>query len=387
MNRLAALRVAVLLAGALNVALAQEASDLRMNALRADLSMFAHDSMLGRRSGSDAAFRIANAIGLRLQSAGIQPGVRGSYYQNVPLVWSRLDTANAVMSNNHQTMNFGVDYLPIPGLHGIPFPRSADVSGVVFGGRLGTPTAIDPMKARRKLVVMLPPLRANGQPEYQVWGRSDWLRRYFASTTVAVVGLELLPPSIHRRMSRPQLEVKPSGQPDTTFPAVVMITRATASLFLGKHADAAELGKDTITSPGGVRFRVVSEPTSRPARNIVGVIEGSDPELKSQYVVLSARLDGTGTQAREALPRSLWPFDSDSIMHGADEATGAAALLHIAEQLGRDPVRPKRSIMFLWTVGDDDAAGAKWFMDHSPVSRDNVVANLTVGPVGRGGRK
>jgi hypothetical protein len=136
-------------------------------------------------------------------------------------------------------------------------------------------------------------------------------------------------------------------------------------------------GSATVITTMRVRFaaplRVVKE--SRPP-NIVAVLRGSDPQLRDEYVLLSAHLDhlGVGT-----------PVAGDSIYNGADDnASGTAALVEIAEALATLPVRPRRSILFLHVSGEErHILGSEWFSTHPTVPAERIVADLNVDMIGR----
>ncbi|MFX5480823.1 M28 family peptidase, partial [Acinetobacter baumannii] len=81
-------------------------------------------------------------------------------------------------------------------------------------------------------------------------------------------------------------------------------------------------------------------------QNVVGVVEGSDPVLKNEYVALGAHYDHVGV----GLPDDK----GDRIYNGADDdGSGTTALLAIAEAAARSSVRPKRSLLFVWHAGEE----------------------------------
>ena len=122
-------------------------------------------------------------------------------------------------------------------------------------------------------------------------------------------------------------------------------------------------------SPAGAR-------PARTAPNVVGVLEGSDPNLKSEYIVLSAHMDHVGIGT---------PVNGDSIYNGADDdASGTVAVVELAEALSRPGARPKRSVLFLTVSGEEHGLwGSSWFSDHTPVPVADIVANLNIDMVGR----
>jgi hypothetical protein len=190
---------------------------------------------------------------------------------------------------------------------------------------------------------------------------------------------------------------------------------------------ASELARAGLAPAGenGEWFQVVHfrdrggrEPTI-PSRNVIGVLRGSDPALRNEYVVLSAHNDHVGiarhavdhdslrvsnfaaamrkrgssgaaaqawaTHALDSL-RALRPPRRDSIFNGADDdGSGTVALLEIAEALAASPEKPKRSILFIsHTAEEEGLLGSEWFTDHPTVPRDSLVAELDMDMIGRG---
>jgi Peptidase family M28 len=115
---------------------------------------------------------------------------------------------------------------------------------------------------------------------------------------------------------------------------------------------------------------------SRTAPNVVGVLEGSDPVLKNEYIVLSAHMDHVGIGA---------PVDGDSIYNGADDdASGTTGVIELAEALSMPGARPKRSVVFLTVSGEEHGLwGSAWFSEHSVVPMSQVVADLNIDMIGR----
>lgn len=107
------------------------------------------------------------------------------------------------------------------------------------------------------------------------------------------------------------------------------------------------------------------------ARNVVGMIEGSDPDLRNEYVLLSAHYDHLGIG---------YPIRGDSIYNGAmDNAIGVAALLEIAERFAGSAVKPKRSIVFLFTTGEEKGLlGSEFYVDRPLVPLHKTIANVNI---------
>jgi hypothetical protein len=115
------------------------------------------------------------------------------------------------------------------------------------------------------------------------------------------------------------------------------------------------------------------------APNVVGVLDGSDPVLKGQFIVFSAHMDHVGVGE---------PQNGDSIYNGADDnASGTAAVLALAEAFSRAKERPRRSIIFLTVSGEERGLwGSAYFASHPPVALDSMVGALNIDMIGRNWR-
>jgi Zn-dependent M28 family amino/carboxypeptidase len=113
-----------------------------------------------------------------------------------------------------------------------------------------------------------------------------------------------------------------------------------------------------------------------PGANVLGYIEGSDPALKDEYVLMTAHYDHIGiTKA----------VDGDSINNGADDdAAGTIAVLQVARLLARGSIKPRRTIVFAAMTGEEvGLLGTRWFIDHPVRPLSQLVANLEVEMIGR----
>jgi Zn-dependent M28 family amino/carboxypeptidase len=130
-----------------------------------------------------------------------------------------------------------------------------------------------------------------------------------------------------------------------------------ASLALGKTA--------TITADAN------RHPEGR-AANVIGIIEGSDPVLKDEVIIVGGHLDGVG-------------YLGDVFAGALDNASGIADILGAARALAISPVRPKRSILFLFIGGEEcGLIGSTLYTEHPVFPRDKTVVFFNLDMVGHG---
>jgi Zn-dependent M28 family amino/carboxypeptidase len=120
---------------------------------------------------------------------------------------------------------------------------------------------------------------------------------------------------------------------------------------------------------GTIRIRATH--STRASANVGAVLPGSDPDLKDEFVVFAAHLDHVGRGR---------PVNGDDIYNGAiDNASGVAEMLAMAEAVAELPERPRRSMLFLATTGEEiGGLGAKHFVANPPVPLSDVAAFVNV---------
>ena len=113
--------------------------------------------------------------------------------------------------------------------------------------------------------------------------------------------------------------------------------------------------------------------------NVVGVLEGSDPKLKDEYVVVSAHFDHLGRGPAK---------NGDDIYNGAlDNASGSAGMLALMRALVATPQRPRRSVIFTAVTAEESGLlGSDWYAKHPTVPNASIVGNVNIDGVNIWGR-
>lgn len=310
--------------------------------LRDATLVLAHDSLLGRDTGSPGAAAAARIIVDRLEALGLQPAAGdGSFTQSVPLYATSVAPASTlVLASDGDSTVFraGTDFVLLA-------PDSADAGrfegDIRFLG-MGdhAAAAIDPADVDGRVLAILGGLDADSTLD-------GW-------TADGARALLLLVPDsaafadVRRGPGAPVLSVPgvPARVGHPPLPVLIAGPVVTRNLL------------DGVTMPprrSGEAFRAVPLPTtaaaswsllreSVPGVNIVARIEGSDPELSEEVVAFTAHYDHIGIGPPDE--------EGDSIYNGfSDNAAGVAMLLAIADVMRRDP--PDRSVLFLFLTGEE----------------------------------
>jgi len=377
------------------------------------LYIFSDDSMLGREAGTPGNVKGTDYIAAEIKRAGLVPaGDDGTYFQTIPLKTRTFDTTSTFTVAGVPLAAF-TDYLPL-----VPRPLESPSLAIVFGGEVGdTATRITAEQAGGKLVVL------------RVRGGARGLRALRAADSVpgaaavALVALDSLPAQILAFLRRPRTLLDDDAARAGAQRSAFLISSAAAAKMFTTPLDQLAPGTAGTSAAVAVRFDVAPVPS--PARNVIGIVPGSDPKLKGEYVAIGAhndhlgvtrtavdhdsiriwnhvvRPEGADDAGKQATPEQQARVDSllaqfraahpgrsraDSIDNGADDdGSGSVAALEIAERIASLKAKPKRSILFVWHTGEEKGLlGSRYFTDHPTVPRDSITAQLNMDMVGRG---
>lgn len=199
----------------------------------------------------------------------------------------------------------------------------------------------------------------------------------------------------------PDLDAHPDGQPDQAFlepeglgiPVVRVRQHRAAHWFTAAGRNIVQLQRrlDETLQPqsfvfagGAARIDLDITPKKRRVQNLIGWIQGADPLLKDEFVLLGAHYDHIGL----GFKHSMSPQLAGQVHNGADDnASGTAALIQLARAF--DPVRPqlKRSIIFSAFAGEElGLLGSSHYVRNPPFPLDKTVAMLNLDMVGRAER-
>jgi hypothetical protein len=174
------------------------------------------------------------------------------------------------------------------------------------------------------------------------------------------------------------------------IPPIYVVSPALADALLepsGRTVEAitaaiAASGQPVVFEVAGAEVHAVVERASEPigTENVLAFVEGSDPALRDEFVVISSHLDHIGVD----LARS-----GDQVNNGADDdGSGTVALIEMAEafqQAKADGYGPRRSVLFLHVTGEEKGLlGSAYYADVAPIiPLENTVANLNIDMIGR----
>ncbi len=348
------------------------------------INTIAADSMRGRPTPSRELEEVAAYVAGEFRRLRLRPGGdSGSYLQRYPLEVYRFEPDSSTLrASGRATASWrvGQDVLLV---QGEPPAGTVMASVVVVTGDPQRGPALDSAAVAGKLVIL-----SFGPQLNAIAGKLLPLR------PLAVLLVGDLPDSLWAQFPGREGGIRvrnPSEASALPFPAVFATRIGTLGPWLAQagvspdslpvwgQAPLAARPVPDVTIQIDVRQPLV-ERTSAP--NVVGILEGSDPVLKGEYVIYSAHMDHIGTP-RDGM--GCAPQGADSICNGADDdGSGTVAVLELAEAFATATQRPKRSVVFMTVSGEERGLwGSAYFTDHPTLPLASVVADLNTDMVGR----
>ena len=375
---------------------ASAAADLPANALdqidagslRAHYETLASDAMAGRFAGTEGYLSAAEYVAEQFAELGLEPAGEEGWFQEVPLVSYRVDTETTTVHTHSDGKDTSLTYREDYGMEGDKVRAEnelrAEVVYVGFGvhaPEIGYSDYAN-VDVDGKIVEIF-----DGAPT--TFPHNE--RAYYSSgrTKTAIIGLrwrlagKQYPWERYKKEmgTRPGMAwVNLSGQANDYFPelggSMVLSHEAATGLFEGSPFSIAAaldaIEESEIRSlPLGLEVSM-SRQTSHEeitSPNVIGRIRGTDPELRDEYVVFSAHLDGLGHGVAE---------DGDAIYNGAyDNAMGVALMLEAAKALAKTP--PRRSALFVAVTAEERGLlGSDYFAHYPTVPSAAMVANVNL---------
>ena len=384
-------------------AVAQPSPDAVRSAahVKAHITFLASDLLQGRETGSPGYDIAANYVAAQFAQLGLKPaGVNGTYFQPVPLIAARpVDEGRFVVRGRDGAevkLVFGEDV--IVGRPFGPAERRVSAPMVFVGFGVVAPERgrddYRGLDVKGKIVVVLSGAPAGFQTEERAFYASGRTKREQATRRGAVGMMFVNLPADEKR--RPFAEGRrawqswamtwrnPDGTPNDTAPGTpslgLISVQGAEKLFAGARASYAKITA-AAEKPKGDPPRFVlarsldvtlhMESKEIESANVAGLIEGSDPRLREQVVVLSAHLDHVGVTP---------PINGDGINNGAlDNAAGIATTLEVARAFLESGKPPRRSILFLAVTGEEKGLlGAEYFARHPTAPAASLAANVNL---------
>ncbi len=407
------LAVAVLVAAAIGLHgqdRAPQNESIRKEDMRPDVFFLAGDNMRGRLVDSPENRLAADFVKSRFERLGLTPaGSGGSFFHPFKLITTTLGSGNEMKISADEGHAWRVmesrDFFPerFSGTGHARGPLVFAGFGMSWPERGHEDFPADQVKGKVVLVLAHEPGERDANSPFDGVVTSEravaW-RKALAAQQKGAVGI-LFVDDVHNHPATPDFQAAARGVwPETQtgpraytladwageirIPAL-QISRATAASLVASTGRSLEdlsraadrvAGYPPLDVPGAlVELETSVDRYEIAERNVVGLVEGSDPALRSEWVIVSSHLDHDGA-------------DRDRIFRGADDnASGTAGVLEIAEAYSlaaREGRRPRRSVLFaVWNAEERGLLGSWAYTERPLAPLETIVAVLNMDMIGR----
>jgi len=379
---------------------------LNEDAMRARIKFLSSDLLEGRGTGARGGELAAGYLAAEMEAMGLKgAGANGSFFQPVSLVGVKADpNTKLVVSgrNGKESFKFADDYVAFTGAQTDEVDVDTELVFVGYGidapGQRWNDYKGGPADYRGKILVMLvnDPPATNDEPNLfggktlTYYGR--WTYKYEEAARRGAAGVILLhtdqsagyPWSVVRTSNGSwRFDIARTAGDNTPFlkfrawatdEAGHKIMKLAGQDLDDLRAKAASRDFQPVALNLKGKINLKSEVKRVEAPNVAGILPGSDPKLRDEYVVYSAHWDHFGVGAPDKT--------GDTIYNGAlDNGTGCASVLAIAEALAKLPPaqRPRRSSLFLFPTAEEQGLiGAEWYSKHPLVPLSKTAADVNL---------
>ena len=355
-----------------------------------DVQRLSADSMKGRQTGSREHRQAAEYTAAAFKDAGLKPAGTKGYFQPVHFISRTIDESKSsltlIRDGREETLVLGEDASFILRA---PLAESVEAPVVFAGYGLHLPEyGVDDLAGidvKGKIVAFITTMPKGIHGPVVSHSRAQAWETLRAAGAVGVITFAgslandgaFIRGSANRLAPQMTLE-EPSldSQRGNRLAVSFNVARA-AKLFAGAAEQFAAIAARADSGlplphfalPVRLRSHVSLVTSTVTSDNVVGLLPGSDPTLRNEYVVISAHLDHVG------IGRAV---NGDSIYNGAmDNASGTALLMEVARRLHEGKVKPRRSLLFTAVTAEEKGLlGSRYFANHPTVPASRIVADL-----------
>ncbi len=381
------------------VGIAAQRTELEPSAARLQQHVvyLASDALEGRRTGTAGATAAARYIANEFSRLGLRPADRNAkarYLQTFPYVAGvQLGKGNILAfgpypRTSDSALQVSVDWLPLG------FSSSAKVEGgIVFAGFGITAAELNyddysGLNANGKIAVVLQGTPDGDNPHGQFAMLEGVRWKAVAARNAGAKALVVVAKDSTFSNDRLTKLNYDNTAGDAGIPVVVISRQAADKLLALSHTSLEQVEESAAAKTPGTNKPLSGEITlvvdvvrnEVPAFNVVGVLEGSDPVLKNENIVIGAHYDHLGRGGEGSLAAR-----EGEIHHGADDnASGTAGMLELARVFSAQRPRLKRTLIFIAFGGEEEGLlGSSYYVDHPPIPLANTVAMINMDMIGR----
>ena len=378
-------------------AFAQQISDPEITdeEITAHIDYLASDELKGRDSGSEEIFEAAEYIADEFAEYGLKPAFDGNYFQEFPFVKNIELTENNNLTFNANGKEISPklweDYITVP------FSGNADVNaGLVFAGFGISATDLEyddytGINVKDKIVIVLRNTPEPKVPHSEFDKYSPLRKKASVARDNGAAAIIFINPYDENKASDDLVEFNFDRGGSVTGFSVVSINRSIVeTIFKDDGINLKDIHDEIIETkkPSSFELKNSSAKISTEVKeveatswNVGGILEGNDPALKNEWLIIGAHFDHLGMGGEGSLYRG----DEPQIHNGADDnASGTTGVLELAEKFASQKDKLKRSVAFFTFSGEElGLLGSNYLVNHLPFPVEEAVTMINMDMIGR----
>ena len=370
-------------------------SEIAANEIKHHIYYLASDNLEGRFTGSKGADSAANYIKNCFQQFGLKSFSDENYFQEFPFIASiELKSNNSfeIFSDKKDiVIKLNNEYIPAS------FSGNISVSGQLafVGYGISAPNLnyddYNEIDVRGKIIIVMKYNPDGGNPHSEFEKFSSYRFKAKIAKEKGAAGIIFVNGYFPKDDEDRLMRLIYDGASGVDSLGIIQAKRSVIDeLFSNEKLNFKEWQEqiDKNKKPGSFIFKNSTaklntglQAVTKYGKNVVGYLEGSDPELKKQFIIIGAHYDHLGYGEVGSLYRGKEP----KIHYGADDnASGTAGVLELAEKFSSNKDLLKRSIIFISFSGEEiGALGSSYFADHLPVQKNEILTMLNLDMIGR----
>ncbi len=377
---------------------AELAESITAEDMKAILTILASDEYEGRETGTEGQRKAADFIASKFKSLGLPAiGENNTYFQEIIYTaesWNEialevegteyrhLRDFYAFPTRNSNLSEARFDEITFLG-YGIEADNYSDYEGKDVADKAILIYSGEPRdKAGNS--------RITGSPEDSDW-TNDWRKKLTTAKEKGVAMVFVIDPDIQKNIQQnrrfllsSRMSIGAGEQPSETFANSIYLSSTLAKDMLGKKFKKAVRLRDKITKKGKSKSKAFDTAIGLVqdkkldqliGSNVLGFIEGTDPKMKEEVVVVTAHYDHLGMRG-------------ESIFNGADDnGSGSSTVIEVCEAFTKAKAMgagPRRSVLIMLVSGEEKGLlGSQYYAENPIFPIANTVANINVDMVGR----
>ncbi len=373
------------------------AATISADDLRGHLSTLASDEYEGRETGTPGNEMAAQYIAKHFQNLGLPPVVDGTYFQAVAFNWSRWDDISIRMAE--KKYRHGRDFIAFPTRNAnSPMIETEEVVFLGYGIEAENYNDYAGVDVKDKVLLIYKDEPYNKKGISQVSGTSEasewstnWEKKAEAAYRNGAKAILIIENQLQKFASENrsrwfgrQVTLGETKDPAQHYANSAYISSSIAKRILGEkfkevikaRKKMQKKGKSKAVSiPVNLKIKLGKSANTLKGHNVLGYIEGSDPVLKKELVVVTAHYDHLGRRGQD-------------IYNGADDnGSGTSTVLEVAQALAEAKAKgegPRRSVLCMLVTGEEKGLlGSQYYTERPIFPLENTVVDINVDMVGR----